>query len=95
VDQTYVPTKGTPAVLTPLGELFLPLDGLIDVEAERARITKEITKVQDELAKVRAKLADPTFTGKVPAKVLEDHQQREAAWSEQHGKLEEMLKVLG
>ncbi len=95
VDQTYVPTKGTPAVLTPLGELFLPLDGLIDVDAERARITKEITKVQDELAKVRAKLADPTFTGKVPAKVLEDHQQREAAWSDQHAKLTEMLKVLG
>ena len=53
-------------MLTPLGELFLPLDGLIDVEAERARMTKEIAKVEGELAKVKAKLADPktnTFVG--------------------------------
>jgi len=94
-EEGYAPKKGTPAALTPLGELFMPLDGLIDVAAEQARLQKEITKVETELEKVRAKLADPTFTGKVPAKVLEDHQQREAGWSEQLGKLQEMLKVLG
>jgi len=95
VDASYVPAKGTPAALTPLGELFLPLEGLIDVAAEQARLQKEIAKVEGELEKVRAKLADPTFTGKVPAKVLEDHQQREASWTEQHAKLMEMMKGAG
>jgi valyl-tRNA synthetase len=94
VDSSYTPPKGTPTALTPLGELFLPLEGLIDPHAERERVTKEITKVESELAKVRAKLADENFAKKVPAKVLEDHQQREADWSAQLGKLKAMLDAL-
>ncbi|MDZ4401952.1 valine--tRNA ligase [Prosthecobacter sp.] len=95
VDASYQPKKGTPAALTPLGELFLPLDGLIDVEAETARVGKEIAKVESELEKVRAKLADTNFTAKVPQKVLDDHTQREADWSAQLAKLKTMLEALG
>lgn len=95
IDANYVAPKGTPTSLTPWGELFLPLDGLIDVAAERERMTKEISKVEIELEKVRAKLADENFAAKVPAKVLDDHRQREASWSEQHAKLKVMLEALG
>ncbi len=95
VNAVFSPAKGTPVALTPLGELFLPLDGLIDVAAERERIGKELTKVEDELAKVRVKLADPNFAGKVPAKVLEDHQTRERDWSEKHAQLTKMREALG
>ncbi|MEY4483313.1 MAG: hypothetical protein RL693_765, partial [Verrucomicrobiota bacterium] len=95
IDASYVAPKGTPTSLTPWGELFLPLDGLVDVAAERERMTKEIAKVEIELEKVRAKLADENFAAKVPAKVLEDHRQREASWSEQHAKLKGMLEALG
>ena len=95
VNAAFLPAKGTPVALTPLGELFLPLDGLIDVAAERERIGKELTKVEDELAKVRAKLADPNFAGKVPAKVLEDHQTRERDWAEKHAQLTKMREALG
>jgi valyl-tRNA synthetase len=95
VDASYAPPKGTPTALTLLGELFLPLEGLIDPNAERERVAREITKVESELAKVRAKLADENFTKKVPAKVLEDHQQREADWSAQLTKLQAMLTALG
>ncbi len=95
VDADFVAKKGTPAVLTPLGELFLPLDGIIDVETERARVTKEIAKVEAELGKVKAKLADENFTSKVPQKVLDDHKQREADWAAQLDKLKKMLEALG
>ncbi len=95
VDAAFVAKKGTPAVLTPLGELFLPLDGIVDVDAERARVTKEMTKVETELGKVKAKLADENFISKVPQKVLDEHQQREADWSAQLAKLKAMLEALG
>ena len=36
--ENYEPVKGTPTALTPLGELYLPLEGLIDLDAERARL---------------------------------------------------------
>jgi valyl-tRNA synthetase len=95
VDAAFQPKKGTPAALTPLGELFLPLDGLIDVEAERARIGKEVAKVESELEKVTAKLADTNFTSKVPQKVLDEHQQRKTDWEEKLAKLKVMLEALG
>ena len=66
VIESFELPKGTPTTRTPLGELFMPLEGLIDVTAERERLQKEIAKVEDELAKVRAKLANENFTGKVP-----------------------------
>jgi hypothetical protein len=77
VDPAFTPAKGTPTVLAPLGELFLPLEGLIDLAAERDRLQKEIAKVQGELEKVRAKLASDTFVSGAPAKVVEEHRQRE------------------
>ena len=95
VDANYVPTKGTPSALTPLGTILLPLDGLIDVEAERARVSKEIAKVESELEKVTAKLADENFTSKVPQKVLDEHQQRKTDWQEKLAKLKEMMAALG
>jgi len=95
VDSAFQPKKGTPAALTPLGELFLPLDGLIDVEAERARVGKEVAKVESELEKVTAKLADTNFTSKVPQKVLDEHQQRKTDWEDKLAKLKVMLEALG
>ena len=47
-----------------------------------------------ELAKVRAKLADGNFTAKVPAKVLDEHRQREVDWTAQFEKLKTMLDAL-
>lgn len=91
----YAAPKGTPVALTPLGELLLPLEGLIDVAAERERLAKELTKVEQELAKVRAKLADENFAAKVPAKVLDEHRQRETDWAEKHAQLTKMREALG
>jgi valyl-tRNA synthetase len=95
VDAAFQPKKGTPAALTPLGELFLPLDGLIDVDAEKARVGKEVAKVESELQKVTAKLADTKFTSKVPQKVLDEHQQRKTDWEDKLAKLKVMLEALG
>ena len=95
VDGKFKPAKGTPTALTPLGELFLPLEGIVDVEVERTRVAKEIAKAEQELLKVRSKLTDENFASKVPPKVLEDHKQRETEWSAQLEKLKEMMKALG
>jgi len=90
----YAAPQGTPTNLTPLGHLYLPLEGLIDLDAERERLSKEIAKVTDELAKVRAKLANPGFAEKVPAAVLDEHRQRERNWQEKLGQLQKLLANL-
>ncbi|MFM7100728.1 MAG: valine--tRNA ligase, partial [Verrucomicrobiota bacterium] len=76
----WVPDKGTPVAANALGELYLPLAGLLDVAAERTRLGKEREKIGAEIAKVEEKLGNPSFTQKVPAKVLEEHRQRLADW---------------
>ncbi|HEX8311395.1 MAG TPA: class I tRNA ligase family protein, partial [Chthoniobacteraceae bacterium] len=95
LDSAYSPAPGTPTAPTPLGELFLPLEGLIDVQAERERIAREVEKVQSELLKVRAKLGNDTFVSGAPAKVVEEHRQRQADWSERLAQLERMQQALG
>jgi valyl-tRNA synthetase len=76
LDPAYAPPQGTPSALSELGELFMPLAGLVDAGAERARLTKELARIQIEIDRVQAKLDNPAFVQKVPPAVLEDHQNR-------------------
>jgi len=87
---SWSPPRGTPSSLTPLGQLYLPLEGLVDIAAERERLGKEINKIEQELAKVRAKLGSETFVSGAPAAVVAEHRQREADWQE---KLTEIKRV--
>src|SRR5690606_22896402 len=86
-DSTWSPERGTPVAANAIGELYLPLAGLIDVRAERARLTRELERVRAELKKVQEKLDNPAFTAKVPARVLEEHQQRKAAFKAQEAQV--------
>ncbi len=72
--------KGTPSVSNQIGDLYLPLEGLIDLEAEKARLRKEITESEAEIAKVQQKLSNPNFTQKAPIAVLDEHKKRLADW---------------
>jgi valyl-tRNA synthetase len=72
--------KGTPSVSNALGDLFLPLEGLIDIEAEKGRLGKELEKIEAEIVKVQEKLNNPNFTQKVPMAVLDEHKKRLADW---------------
>ncbi len=94
VDAAYAPAKGTPAALTPLGELFLPLDGLIDLKAERERIGKEIAKIEKEIAKSEGKLGNAGFVDRAPAEVVEQERARLADWQAKREQLARMLSEL-
>ena len=67
----------------------------IDVEAEKARLTKELAKIAKEIEKVQQKLANPNFVQKVPPQVLEEHQQRLADWREKQQHAQSTLGALG
>jgi valyl-tRNA synthetase len=95
VNPSFDGGKGTARTITSLGELFLPLEGLIDVAAERARFTKELERIRAEIEKVSQKLSNPSFTQKVPPKVLEEHHQRLADWNAKHAQVLSALEGLG
>ena len=98
VSENYSPEKGTLTARTELGELFLPLEGLRSAEelaAEKMRITKELEKIESEISKVEQKLANPSFTQKVPPQVLLEHQQRLVEWQAKRDQVKAALDALG
>lgn len=94
VQPHYLPVKGTPTALTELGELFMPLEGLIDIEAEKARLKKELAKVETEIQKVESKLGNPGFVEKAPAHVIEEHRNRLESWRTKHSQVASALENL-
>ncbi len=72
------PPAAAPAVVGEL-QLFVPLEGLVDLDAERVRLDKEIVKIAAEKDKSEAKLAK--FGAGVPAAVVEQERARLIDWS--------------
>ncbi len=64
-------------------QVLLPLAGLIDKEAELARLDREIERLSKELEKARTKLANPKFTDKAPPAVVQQERDREINFQSQ------------
>jgi valyl-tRNA synthetase len=94
VDGNFQPAKNVLSVRHDLGELFLPLEGLVDVEAEKIRIKKEIAKYEAEISKAGQKLNNPNFAQKVPPQVLQEHQQRLVEWQNKLAQSQAALAAL-
>jgi valyl-tRNA synthetase len=94
VDDSYEAPKGTPAGVTPVGEAYMPMEGLIDVEAERARISKEIEKIHIEVKKAEGKLGNASFVDRAPPEVVAQEKQRLEDWKTKLAQLGEMLDAL-
>ncbi|MBB4592415.1 valine--tRNA ligase [Xanthomonas cannabis] len=74
-----------PAATAIVGELTLlvPLEGLVDMEAERTRLDKEIKRVEGEIGKCNGKLGNATFVQNAPAAVVEQERARLNDWTVQ------------
>ena len=73
----------------------MPLEGLVDLAAERARLDKELKRVEAEIGKCRNKLASETFVQNAPEAVVEQERRRLADWSAQHAALAAQRARLG
>ncbi|AVO43256.1 valine--tRNA ligase [Simplicispira suum] len=78
-----------------VGSARLCLHMEIDVEAERARLTKEAARIEGELGKARAKLANEAFVAKAPAAVLDQERRRLTDFTSTLDRLQEQLQRLG
>ena len=72
-------------------EVFVPLAGLIDLDAERQRLTKELTAAQTDAERRRTRLADETFVGKAPVAIVQRERDSLAAVDAQIARLQQRL----
>ena len=61
-------------------EIFVPLEGLIDLDAERARIEKEIARLQQAIEATERKLANESFVARAPQDVVEKEREKLASF---------------
>jgi valyl-tRNA synthetase len=76
-------------------KLLVPLEGLVDLGAERARLDKELKRVDGEIAKSHGKLASETFVANAPAAVVEQERKRLVDWGSQRDALAAQRAKLG
>ena len=81
-----------PAAVTTFGEVYMPLDGLIDMDAEKSRLDKEIAKITKEVEKAGKKLSNPNFIERAKPEVVDVERARLAEWE---GKLEQLRSMRG
>jgi len=86
---TLAKAEGAPGV-----EVFIPLKGHVDFEAERKRIGKTLAKLEAEITGLTKKLDDEKFTDRAPTEVVEKERAKLAEAGEEKAKIEESLSRL-
>ncbi|HEY8682662.1 MAG TPA: valine--tRNA ligase, partial [Rhodanobacter sp.] len=75
--------------------VMIPLAGLIDLDAEKARLGKEISRIEVEIKKCEGKLGNASFVANAPAEVVAQERQRIADWNTTLTALREQAQKLG
>ncbi|HET9948202.1 MAG TPA: valine--tRNA ligase, partial [Longimicrobiales bacterium] len=86
---------GAHAVLSNGVEVFVPLEGVIDLERERRRLREELARLDGHIAGARKKLDNEAFVSRAPSEVVQKERDRVAQLEEQGSKLREKLAGLG
>jgi len=76
-------------------EIYVELEGLVDLGAERQRLEKEIKRAADAIAFTRGKLARPDFTERAPAEIVDKEREKLAEQEALHAKLVASLSWVG
>lgn len=87
------PEKAMTAVVSG-AEIYLPLQGLINIEEEITRLEKELKKLNKEVERVQKKLANEKFVAKAPAQVVEEERAKEKDYLEKRATVQERLEEL-
>jgi valyl-tRNA synthetase len=85
---------GATAVLRDGTEVFLPLEGLVDLEKERKRLREEIARLDGQAVAGEAKLGNENFVARAPADIVEKEREKVTAFRGQRDKLIEKLSTL-
>ena len=82
-------------VITADAKIYIPLGDLVDFEAERKRLEKELAAAQDKLDFINKKLSNPGFVNKAPEKVVAQNKEDAAKLAEKIESIKNSIETLG
>ena len=75
-------------------KIYIPLEGLVDIEEEKARLEKKLVKLNQELKSVQDRLSNNTFVEKAPTEVVEELKGKLKSLMSDQTRIEEQIKLL-
>ncbi|WP_225217738.1 valine--tRNA ligase [Sporosarcina gallistercoris] len=89
----HAPGKSMSAVVTG-AELFMPLEGLLNIDEEIARLGKELDKWAGEVKRVQGKLSNERFVSKAPQSVVDEERAKEQDYLEKQAAVQRRIEEL-
>jgi valyl-tRNA synthetase len=86
--------KGSIAIAAPGASFALPLEGVIDVAAEKARLEKALAKIEKDMSGLRNRLNNPKFVASAAEEVVEETREKLAQGDEEAAKIAAAVKRL-
>ena len=86
---------GAVCIVTADAKIYIPMGELVDLEAEKARLNKELATVEKDLAFVNGKLSNENFVAKAPDAVVEAQREQKTRYEEKIAMLKESIAKLG
>lgn len=94
IGQTVEKPRHSGVVVTAGMEIYVPLEGLIDIASEAQRVDRELHKVMQEFDRVNRKLRNTDFLARAPADVVTKEREHQQALRETREKLQRHLSML-
>ncbi len=82
-------------IITNDAKIYIPLGDLVDFEAERKRLEKELTQAEDKLAFINKKLNNPGFVNKAPEKVVQQSREEASRIEEKIASIKKSIEEIG
>ena len=86
--------KASASAIVKSAEIYMPLEGLIDLDVERQRLQKEITRIEGSLVGIEKKLSNEKFVNGAPPEVVEKERAKQRDWQKNLSKLKDIISSL-
>lgn len=83
-----------PSAISQLGAVYMSIEGLVDVEAEVAKLQKQLATVEKGIAGISKKLTNENFVKKAPPEIVSGEEKRKVELLEKREKLQKLMDTL-
>ncbi len=95
IAQSYGDLGNVVTIITDSAKIYIPLGDLVDFEAEKKRLQKELAAASDKLAFINKKLSNPGFVNKAPEKVVNQNREDAAKLEEKISAIKKSIEEIG